>query len=489
MRILNAESLISHGNIPGRRAMQAILEAGLQAADPYHNTLTLLRVEGSKLIAGNRLFEEHGDPRRGDEVIDLAEVQRIFVVGAGKGIARVALALEEVLGPRLTGGHIIIKYGDEAACRRIGVTYGAHPVPDEGCVLGCKRILELTHGLSERDLVFTVAGNGVSSLLTLPAPGVSLEDARQVTYLMQIERGAPTGDLNTIRNHLDLMKGGRISRHLQPARAIHIHTTAPYPYDWILHQNVWLHMFPEGSTYADAIANLKKWDAWDEAPPAVRRYLLQADPANETVKAAEFLRYRSRMFGIMPHEVGAVATAQKKAATLGFAPYMLADELRAEAAQVGRMSAAVGRTVERLGQPTPPPCALFSTGEVVVTVGKERGMGGRNQEWAAAAAIAIAGSQNVVMGAVDTDGTDGPGHQFSTQGDGVPVLSGGIVDGFTLEEARALGIDLADCLKRHDTSPALWKLGSGVQATQNISTGDLAVTLIMGRSHEAAYRR
>ena len=84
-------------------------------------------------------------------------------------------------------------------------------MPDEGCVLGCQRILDLCQDLRPDDLVFTLAGNGVSALLTLPAPGIGLEDIRQVTYLMQIERGAPTRDLNPVRNHLDAMKGGRIT--------------------------------------------------------------------------------------------------------------------------------------------------------------------------------------------------------------------------------------------------------------------------------------
>ncbi len=146
----------------------------------------------------------------GEEVFDLDEIGRIFVFGAGKGIQRVAKAIEDVLGDRLTGGHVIDKQGGEKILERIEVTFGAHPVPDEACVRGCERILEMTADLTEDDLVFTMVGNGVSSLLTLPAPGISLAELQRLTYIFQIERGGPTIDLIPIRNHLDQMKGGRI---------------------------------------------------------------------------------------------------------------------------------------------------------------------------------------------------------------------------------------------------------------------------------------
>jgi glycerate-2-kinase len=153
-----------------------------------------MRVEGNRLVVGAPEFEPDGDPNRGEEVFELDKVGRIFVIGAGKGIQHVARAIEEVLGDRLTGGHVIDKHGAGMILRRIGVTFGAHPVPDEGCVLGSQRILGLCSGLRESDLVFTIAANGVSSLLTLPVPGVPLEDVRRVTRLMQIERGNLNAD-------------------------------------------------------------------------------------------------------------------------------------------------------------------------------------------------------------------------------------------------------------------------------------------------------
>ncbi len=481
-RILNRESLSSHGNVPGREALLEILEAGLQAGDPYHNTRRLLRSEDGKLIVGHCDFAPAGTPGPEDEVYDLARIGRIYVFGAGKGVQRVARAIEDVLGDRLAGGHVIAKHGDEIILERIGVTLGGHPVPDEGCVLGCRRILEMCRGLRPEDLVFTIAANGISSLLTLPAPGVSLEDVRRVTHMMQIERGVPTLELNPIRNHLDVMKGGRISTYLQPATAIHIIAVDPGEHEALLYNNLWLHTLPDCSTFADAVAILRKWDAWDAAPPSVRAHLERADPAQETVKAATFANMRYRIYGVMPNELGVVPTAQKRARELGFEPHTLTRGLEAEAGQAAAVLACIARMVEREGVPFAPPCALFTSGELVVTVGKQDGIGGRNQEYALAAALRIAGSERIVMGAVDTDGTDGPGGCFTGDAGGIPCLAGGIVDGETVAEARAAGVDIVAELKRHNTSAALWRLRSGIVATHNISLGDLGVTLIMDRS-------
>ena len=494
MRILNAGSLCSRGNREGRKHVIEILEAGLQASNPYHNVRKLVRVEGHRLLIGFPLFEPGGSPRTGDEVFDLNTLGNIYVVGAAKGIQHAARAIEDVLGDRLTGGHVIAKHGDEPLLPRIGVTYGAHPVPDEGCVRGCQEILKLLEGVKPDDLVITIVGNGVSALLTLPVEGVSLQDIRQITYDMQIEKGAPTEDLNPVRNHLDQMKGGQISRRIGHVRAIHllmvdsndfvyprdIPKNVQYGYHHLTHRNLWLHSLPDFTTFADAVAMLKKWEVWERTPESVRQYLLHAGPERETVKAQEFERWNHRIFGVMPRELGVLPTVAGKAKELGYTPYILSRFLQAEASQAGYTLADIAKTVEKEGTPFEPPCALLSSGELLVTVGEEQGIGGRNQEFAVAAARRIRGSQRIVVGAVDTDGTDGPGGQFWTgQGSAIPCLGGAVVDGKTAQEAEAAGLDLHAALSHHNTSPVLWALDCGVHIAQNISVGDLDVILIM----------
>ena len=482
MRITNPRPLYSHGNTAGRRAIVDILEAGLRAADPYWNAAKLVRIEGDTLVVGKPEFEPVGTPAPGEERILLADIDRIFVFGAGKGIQRVAKALEDMLGDHLTGGHVIDKKGHPIVLERIGVSLGGHPVPDEDCVGGCERILELSRDLTERDLVFTCAANGISALLTMPVPGVSLDDVKKTTHIMQIVKGAPTSDLNPVRNHLDLMKGGRITRHIQPARAIHIISIDPGSYDQLMNRNYWLHNLPDGTTYEMAIDRLKRWEAWHEVPESVRKFLLKSDAEYDSVGAEEFNKTRFRVFGIMPGhgQSGKVPPAMKKAEELGFSAHLLGDEMMfIEARQAAYYLAEIAKTIERRGEPFEAPCALFTSGEMVVTVGKSGGIGGRNQEFVLAAATRIAGSSRIVMASVDTDGTDGPGTQFVEGTETLPCLAGGVVDGETIREATDAGIDILDVLSRHDTTPTLLQLDSGVLAEPNISLIDLTVALVL----------
>lgn len=486
-RIINAETLVNHGHVAGRRAMLEILETGLRAADPYYATLAGLHLDGDTLTVGHALYEPAGTPLPGPEVIDLRTIKRIFVFGAGKGINRAAQAIEEVLGERLTGGHVIDKHGTPHQLKRIGLTYGAHPIPDEGCAEGCRRIIEMAKDLRPDDLVFTLMGNGIGSLLSLPAPGLSIEDVRRVVYAFQIEKGGPTVDLIPIRNHLDAIKGGRFTRYMQPARVVHlIAFYRPPSYEAMLYQPFfrWLHSLPDDTTNADAIASLKKYDLWDEVPSSVRDYLLRNDPAYETLKVAEFEALRQRVFFIFPPELGMVPVAKQKAEEMGYKTHILFNNytMKVEANQLGSFVANLAMHSERDGDPFQPPCVLISSGEMVVTVGKETGMGGRNQEYILAAAIEIANTHHVIMASVDSDGTDGPGHQFVVGEEyaKIPVLTGGIVDSSTVARAKEQGIDLATALKHHDTSPALYALGDAIVAVPVMSMGDLSITLILG---------
>ena len=485
MRIKNKEMLVSHGNQKGRRIVTELLDAGLDAIDPYYRVKKLVRVENGKIVLDTAGFEMKGDPHAGPAEFDLAEYDRVFVIGAAKGVQRAALGFEEALGDVLTAGCVIGKHGEDIICNKIGVTLAGHPVPDEDCVLGCKRIEELTRGLTERDLVFTVFGSGCGSLLTYPAEGISIENIAAFTHLMQIEKGVATGELNQIRTHIDRFKGGRLLRRLMPATVVNVVTADPSKTDTpvvrvsyfeMLEKNTFFPTVATASTYADCISIIKKHDAWERTPESIRKYLLAGSPDTENMGVKEYESLGCRFFGLIFKDATVYPAVRKKAAEMGLTCIMLSEYMQAEAREAGFADAGIALCCARMGEPFKAPVVLMSSGENVVTVGKESGVGGRNQEYCIAAATRIAGNRDIVFGAVDTDGTDGPGGLKLPSAPS--CLAGAVVDGDTYREALDAGIDLWDALKTHGTSEPMWKLSCGVDAVSSVSALDLRIIYI-----------
>lgn len=486
MRIQNRQMLTGHGNRRGREIVTDLLDAGLDALDPYLRVRKLIRLEHGKIILHTEGFEMRDDPHAGPMTLDLKDYDRVFVIGAAKGVQRAALALEEVLGDALTAGHVIGKHGDGIQCRKIGVTLAGHPVPDRYCIEGCRKIEALARDITARDLVFTVFGSGCSSLMTYPAGDITLEDIAAFTRMMQIEKGVPTSDLNPVRTHLDRFKGGRIARLFSPAKLINLVTADPaklntpvlrVSYYDMLKSNTFFPSVAGASTYTDAIRVIQKWDAWDRTPPSIRRWLSEGGPHNENMSIEEYESLGARFFGLIFKDATVYPAVRKRAGELGYPCLMLSEYMEAEAREAGFVNASMALCAERMGEPFRSPIVLMTSGENLVTVNREKGIGGRNQEYCAAAALRIAGSKRIVFGAVDTDGTDGPGGLRLA---GAPeCLAGAVVDGETAEEAKAAGIDLWEALRTHSTSEPLWRLGCGVDATYSVSALDLGVILIM----------
>ena len=484
MRIKNKEMLISHGEREERRIVAELLDAGLDAIDPYYRVKELVHLENGRIVLHTDGFEMNGDPHAGPLKFDLKDIDRVYVIGAAKGIQRAAMAFEEVLGDVLTGGHVIAKHGDGILLRKIGVTLAGHPVPDACCVEGCKKIEALAADLTERDLVFTLSGSGCSSLMTYPAGNITVEEVATFTRMMQIEKGVPTSDLNHVRTHIDRFKGGRLSRLFKRAKLVHLTTADPSKRTEPVLRNSYSDLFRDNffppiayeSSFAQAIAVLHKWDAWDETPLSIREWLLNGHAETENVSREEYESFGARFFGLVFKDATIYPAVRKRAQELGYNCLMLSEYTEAEAREAGRVDAAIAMTAQRMGEPFKPPLVLMSSGENLVTVGSETGIGGRNQEYCLAAAQRIAGAKGIVFGAVDTDGTDGPGGLSLPGAPG--CLAGAIIDGKTAAAAQAAGIDLWRALKTHDTSAALWKLGCGVEAEHCISALDLRIILI-----------
>lgn len=487
MRIRNKTVLTSHGNIEGRKIVVDLLDAGLDSIDPYYRVKKFINLENGKIVLHTAGFEMKGDPHAGSLTLDLKDYDHVFVIGAAKGVQRAALGFEEVLGEALTAGHVIAKHGEAIICKKIGVTLAGHPVPDEFCVEGCKKIEKLISGLTRRDLVFTIFGSGCGSLLSYPSDGISIEEVAAFTRLMQIEKGVATGELNQIRTHIDKYKGGRLLRKLMPATVINTVTADPSKTDTpvvrvsyfdMLKTNTFFPTVANASTYEDCIRIIKRHDAWEATPASIRKHLLCGNAETDNMRVEEYESLGCRFFGLIFKDATVYPAVREKAAELNIRCVMLSEYMQAEAREAGFADAGIALCSERSGEPFQAPIILMSSGENVVTVGKKMGVGGRNQEYCIAAAIRIAGSRNIVFGAVDTDGTDGPGGFHYP---GAPeCLAGAVIDGYTFEEAERAGVELWNALKTHETSEPMWKLDCGIDAVSNVSALDLRILYIGG---------
>jgi len=465
--IRNFESLTSHGNVEGRRVVLDVLEEGLRASDPYDNVRRLISLEGEtlkidcKLIPG---FTSEGEMVTEPLTFNLRDVGNIYVVGGGKAAQRMAKAIEDVLGDRITEGHVNAKKGERVELKKIEVTLAGHPLPDEDSVEGSKRILEILRKARKGDIVFFAESGGASALMALPGPGISLEDIRETTRMLYFDKGATMWDTNIVRWNLMILRG-KERRYVNDATLIAVHTDERPP-------GVRVNVKPMIRGYDEAIKVLKKYGLWDKVPKSVRAYLEKADPQYGPLRAEELEGKPHYHFRVMGPEY-MLEAAKRRAEELGVNATILASSLSdVEAKAVGETLAYIANEIEVYGRPLKPPALLICGGEVVVSVGGKKGVGGRNQELALSAAVRISGSRNTVIASADSDGTDGP-----------TDAAGGIVDGYTMDRAKDLGLSLMDELEEHNSYTVLSKLGDLIYTgARGTNVQDLRLVYVGGRA-------
>jgi len=481
MIIKNRAEIISQGNSSGRESVVDIIEAGLAAVDPYANTRKLIRVEDGQLrIGGSPGMDISG---WGDEVIELSQIQNIYVVGAGKTVQRQAKALEDIFGERLTAGAITIKKGEEIYLERIEVTEGAHPVPDENSVAGARKIVEIARRAREKDLVFTLFSSGASSLFVIPMDGHTLEEV-QTVYRLAIKHG----DMRAIwgmMKHFSAVGGGRIMTLIHPARMVNLLMAIRNFEPWggrIPPAGSWIASWPPGPRcLGDSLRELRAMAWWGDLPASMRSALESQASILEVPDLENFHRFKSSYWQPVNNRQ-MLEAARRKAEELGYKGVILGTWWEVQSNDAAKIMVGIAEECVRYGTPFEPPVALLSSGEMTVPVGNATGVGGRNQEFALRAAIRFSELKRsgIVVGSVDSDGTDGPGTQLADGGTAdFRCLAGGIVDEETLPTAKALGLDLNAELRNHNSSLPLLRLKSGIYTgNTGIVGGDLRVLLI-----------
>jgi glycerate 2-kinase len=415
---------------PIRPLLKTLIVRGLTAVNARTAVGRAISRNGVKLIIGRRRY-------------DLSRYERVVVVGAGKATASMARAVEQRLGPWLHGGFVVVKYGHVVPTRRIVVAEAGHPVPDRSGQRAAARLCAMAAELGRRDLLIVLLSGGASSLLPAPVAGVRLADKQRTTQEL-LRCGASIHDINTVRKHLSRIKGGRLAE-LTEATVVTVILSDVLGDD--LSAVASGPTVPDPTTYQEAVAILKRDRIWRVLPQRVRQHLERGCQGfvSETPKPGSSL-FRRVHHHIVGNNAAAVAAVIRAAREAGLRTLVHMPALTGEARVEGKRFGALARSIVREGKPLQRPCCVVAGGETTVTV-TGKGTGGRAQEFAAAAALEIAGLAKVWVVAIGTDGTDGP-----------TDAAGAVIDGHTVSRAQRLSVDLKGALKRHNTYPALKKL-------------------------------
>jgi len=369
---------------------------------------------------------------------------RVLLVAAGKAAWQMAKAAHDVLGDTICAGVVVTKYDHvKGPIGKFILCEGGHPVPDDNSFAGTRQALQLTENLDKTDTVLFLLSGGGSALFEDPlVSGTELQDiTRQL-----LASGADIVEMNTVRKRLSRVKGGRFAQHCAPAQVytVVLSDVLGDPLDMIASGPA----YPDSSTCRDALAIAEKYGL------QLSRTAM-ACLNEETPKALP--NVTTTVTGSVRQLVAAAADAAR---ALGYEPVILTDLLCCQAKEAGSFLATVAKTHAGSGK------AFIAGGETVVKL-TGKGLGGRNQELALAAAAVLDGTENIALFSVGSDGTDGP-----------TDAAGGYADGDTAAELAAKGISIHETLQNNDAYHGLQAVnGLIITGPTGTNVNDVAVAL------------
>ncbi len=429
-----------------------IFQAGIKAVEPGKAIQNLCRLQGNHLTIGN-------------DVYNLPAYKKIFIVGGGKAGAAMAAEMEAILGSRISGGIIIVKYGHLARLNHIQIVEAGHPIPDENGWKGAQAIKAMAESAGASDLVICLISGGGSSLMPLPVEKLTLSDKQKVTDVL-LYCGATIHEINTIRKHMSAIKGGMLARASAPATLVSLILSDVVGDDLDVIASGPCVM--DSTTFANCMDIITGYKIEKKIPPAVISHLRSglSGQIPETPKYGDpaFLKTKNLIIG---RNINAINAAKSAAQNLGYSTLVLSSIIQGETREVAKVHGAIAREAVKTGNPIPPPLCILSGGETTVTI-KGKGLGGRNQEFVLAAAMDIQDYDNITILSGGTDGTDGP-----------TDAAGAIADGTTAARAKSLGMEPSKYLADNNSYHFFDCLGDLIKTgPTNTNVMDLRVILI-----------
>lgn len=362
---------------------------------------------------------------------------RTVVIGAGKGAAQMAAALEALWDGPLEG-LVVTRYGYACPTQTIEVIEAAHPVPDAAGLAAGKRLRALIEGLGEEDLAIALICGGGSALLPAPPSGLTLEDEITLNEML-LASGAPISAMNVVRKHFSTLKGGRLAAATKARLVSLIVSDIPgdNPAQVASGPTV-----PDATTRQDAIDIVARYRL--PLNDAMRRHLESPQADAPHPDDPVFQRHTCHVIASAARSLEAAA---KEAERQGIQAHILSDCIEGEARDIALMHAAIAREIVGHDRPFKRPCLLLSGGETTVTISGPAGRGGRNGEFALSFALAAQGLP-VTLLAADTDGIDGS-----------ETNAGAFADGTTAARLRDAGLDGRVLLSGHDSYSGFAKIG------------------------------
>jgi hydroxypyruvate reductase len=390
----------------------------------------------------------------------------IYVVGAGKGAAPMAAQLEEILGDRITDGIICVKYEHTVPLRIVRTIEAAHPVPDANGERGARAILELVNKAGARDLVLCCITGGASALTPALVEGISLDEGKQVTQLL-LECGATINEINALRKHMSIFGSGNLARaaYPSPLAALIISDVVGDDLDVIASGPT----SPDSSTFEDCINILERYQLTANVPVNILTHFQNGVEGKicETPKVGD-PAFDSVQNVLVATNEQALHAAAAKAQEFGYTPQIVTSSMSGEARIV---AADIAKQAQSIISSQTGKLCLLSGGETTVTLTGD-GLGGRNQEMALAAAVALDGCPNIAMLCAGTDGSDGP-----------TDAAGGFALPDSLQRAKACSISPQLYLASNDSYNYLKGTGDLLQTGPTLTNVmDICITLVQ---HEA----